>query len=75
MLVIPAIAGLLTLFFGMVTIDSGLNRRSQEICSANVTMCPQCDQYCDYWKLSDSCFLSKAGLFLVQKSACPNIIM
>ena len=22
-------------------------------------MCPQCDCHCDYWKLSDSCFLSK----------------
>ena len=25
----------------------------------NITMCPICDKYCDFWKLSDSCFNSK----------------
>ena len=36
---------------------------SFEICDeegiGNLTMCPVCDYYCDYWKLHDSCFLSK----------------
>ena len=38
---------------------------SSEICDSsesgfgNITMCPICDNYCGYWKLSDSCFNSK----------------
>ena len=36
---------------------------STEICdvniSGNITMCPICDNYCDFWKLSRSCFNSK----------------
>ena len=24
-------------------------------------MCPECDQYCPYWKLKKSCFLSKVA--------------
>ena len=34
----------------------------------NITMCPQCDRYCDYWKLSDSCFNSKIA-YLFDNSA------
>ena len=38
-------------------------RLSFEICDedgiGNLTMCPVCDIFCDFWKLSDSCFLSK----------------
>lgn len=35
--------------------------KSQEICteSANLTMCPLCDQSCDYWSLSESCLHTK----------------
>ena len=36
---------------------------SLDICDengmGNTTMCPQCDIYCPYWKLKDSCPLSK----------------
>lgn len=36
---------------------------SIDICNKStygkVMMCPQCDRYCDYVPLSDSCFLSK----------------
>ena len=63
MLVIPTVIGLLTFVFGLLTINTRLNQSSLDICDAvgsgNTTMCPQCDVYCDYWKLSDSCFLSK----------------
>ena len=63
MLVAPTVAGLLTLLFGMMTMDSSLNQGSLEICNAsnsgNTTMCPVCDTFCDFWSLSESCFLSK----------------
>ena len=63
MLIIPTILGILTLLFGFVTIGSSLNRSSLDICdkegTGNTLMCPQCDMYCDYWRLSDSCFLSQ----------------
>ena len=26
--------------------------------TGNITMCPTCEVYCPYWKLSDSCNLS-----------------
>ena len=36
---------------------------SLDICDENgmgqTVMCPQCDTYCDYWFLKDSCVLSK----------------
>ena len=98
MLILPAIIGLLVIMFGLVTINTRLNRTrylfylilnsnipiadikdkliinhkilrnsnfSTEICDmseggfGNITMCPICDKYCDFWKLSDSCFNSK----------------
>ena len=32
-----------------------------DICALDagkLTMCPQCDEYCPFWPLKDSCFLS-----------------
>ena len=38
-------------------------RSSEEICSDDIfgklDMCPECDKYCNYWQLSNSCFLSR----------------
>ena len=35
---------------------------SIEICdnSTDINMCPACDNFCDYWKLSDICYYNKA---------------
>lgn len=34
---------------------------SADVCSKadNITMCPLCDKFCDYWKLSDTCVHAK----------------
>jgi anoctamin-1 len=33
---------------------------SQEICrNENVSMCPACDHFCDYWELKETCLHSK----------------
>ena len=30
---------------------------------ANVTMCPICDQFCQFWSLGDACMMTKAKYF------------
>ncbi|XP_065224675.1 anoctamin-2-like [Planococcus citri] len=55
-LLIPAsIFGLIVFLYGFLTIKG--DGFSADICekSENITMCPLCDKYCDYWKLSDTC--------------------
>lgn len=38
------------------------NQLAREACdpsAENVIMCPQCDKTCDYWRLSETCLVSK----------------
>ncbi len=63
MLIIPAVVGIFCVLFGAVTINTPLNQAGREICDeegmGQTVMCPQCDKFCPYWKLVDSCFLSQ----------------
>ncbi|XP_065225238.1 anoctamin-2-like [Planococcus citri] len=55
-LLIPAsILGLIVFFYGILTINGDI--LSNGICDKtnNITMCPLCDNNCDYWKLSETC--------------------
>ncbi|CAL8405415.1 unnamed protein product [Arctogadus glacialis] len=58
MLFPAALVGLLVFLYGVLTLDHC--QVSKEICQAtDVIMCPICDQYCPYLKLSDSCIYAK----------------
>ncbi|KAM9313105.1 anoctamin-4 [Gastrophryne carolinensis] len=58
MLFPAAIIGLFVFLYGMFTLDSC--QVSREICEAtNITMCPLCDKYCPFMRLSDSCVYAK----------------
>ncbi|XP_067940609.1 anoctamin-5-like [Watersipora subatra] len=59
-LIFPSILGIITFIIGVTTISSA-NSPSHEICGTlgRTIMCPSCDQSCDYWRLSDSCFYSR----------------
>ncbi|CAJ0931668.1 unnamed protein product [Ranitomeya imitator] len=54
--------------------DFTLNEENKEICqAANVTMCPLCDKYCPYMRLSDSCVYAKKrtnGIHAQNKPIC-----
>ncbi|KAM9327575.1 anoctamin-4-like [Pholidichthys leucotaenia] len=58
MLFPAALVGLLVFLYGLLTLEHC--QVSKEICQASdVVMCPICDQYCPYLKLSDSCIYAK----------------
>ncbi|CAK9298488.1 unnamed protein product [Gordionus sp. m RMFG-2023] len=61
MLIPAALVGILWLFYGLLTIDNYIP--TKELCdkngTGNITMCPLCDEFCTFWKLSDSCLYSK----------------
>ncbi|KAG7497295.1 anoctamin-4 isoform X1 [Solea senegalensis] len=58
MLFPAALVGLLVFVYGIFTLDHC--QVSKEICQAtDVIMCPICDQYCPYLRLSDSCIYAK----------------
>ncbi|XP_068128907.1 anoctamin-4 isoform X2 [Hyperolius riggenbachi] len=58
MLFPAAIIGLFVFLYGLFTLDNC--QVSREICQAtNITMCPLCDEYCPYMRLSDSCLYAK----------------
>ncbi|XP_016889956.1 anoctamin-4-like isoform X1 [Cynoglossus semilaevis] len=58
MLVPAALVGLLVFLYGVFTLDQF--QVSKEICQAtDIIMCPICDQYCPYLRLSDSCVYAK----------------
>ncbi|XP_074041423.1 anoctamin-2 isoform X3 [Leptinotarsa decemlineata] len=57
MLIPASIVGICCLLYGVFTLNS--DTLSRDICSKNITMCPQCDKYCDYWNLQSSCTYSK----------------
>ncbi|XP_066540933.1 anoctamin-1 [Hoplias malabaricus] len=61
-LLIPASAmGIVVFLYGWLTVDT--NVPSQEMCDKrlNFTMCPLCDQVCDYWQLSSMCSTARAS--------------
>ncbi|XP_058804828.1 anoctamin-4-like isoform X2 [Phymastichus coffea] len=60
MLIPASIAGIITFFYGLITIKS--NRLADDTCSnwaKNTIMCPQCDKTCDFWRLSETCLLTR----------------
>ncbi|XP_029969201.1 anoctamin-4-like [Salarias fasciatus] len=58
MLFPAALVGLLVFLYGVFTLEHC--QVSKEICqSTEVIMCPICDQYCPYLRLSDSCIYAK----------------
>ncbi|XP_046720822.1 anoctamin-1 isoform X2 [Silurus meridionalis] len=61
-LLIPASAmGIVVFLYGWMTVDT--NIPSQEMCDKrlNFTMCPLCDEVCDYWQLSSMCSTAQAS--------------
>ncbi|KAK1168766.1 hypothetical protein AOXY_G9630 [Acipenser oxyrinchus oxyrinchus] len=57
---IPAsVVGIIVFLYGCATLDT--NIPSLEMCEHNFTMCPLCDQFCDYWNLSTACSTAKAS--------------
>lgn len=62
MLIPAAIVGVLCLIYGAVTLHS--DSLSKDICSKDIVMCPRCDKYCDYWKLSEGCTYAKIQHFI-----------
>ncbi|XP_071762788.1 anoctamin-4-like [Centroberyx gerrardi] len=58
MLFPAALVGLLVFLYGLFTLEHC--QVSKEICQAtDIIMCPICDQYCPYQRLSDSCIYAK----------------
>ncbi|XP_069757176.1 anoctamin-9-like isoform X2 [Narcine bancroftii] len=58
MLIPAALCGILVFVYGLFRFEN--NQVSKEICEAHTTiMCPQCDQGCSFWKLSNTCAYSK----------------
>ncbi|XP_072311063.1 anoctamin-4-like isoform X1 [Eucyclogobius newberryi] len=58
MLFPAALVGLLVFLYGLFTLEHC--QVSKEICeSTDIVMCPICDQYCPYLRLSDSCIYAK----------------
>uniref|UniRef100_A0A1A8K498 Anoctamin n=1 Tax=Nothobranchius kuhntae TaxID=321403 RepID=A0A1A8K498_NOTKU len=58
MLFPAAVVGLLVFLYGFFTLEHC--PVSKEICQAtDIIMCPICDQYCPYLRLSDSCIYAK----------------
>uniref|UniRef100_A0A7N6F780 Anoctamin n=1 Tax=Anabas testudineus TaxID=64144 RepID=A0A7N6F780_ANATE len=58
MLFPAALVGLLVFLYGVFTLEQC--QVSKEICQAtDVIMCPICDEYCPYLRLSDSCIYAK----------------
>ena len=60
-------SGIICLIYSLCTFHTPLNSVSEDICSeggaGNLTMCPVCDRFCEYWKLKDSCILSQLTYF------------
>ncbi|XP_078797817.1 anoctamin-4-like isoform X6 [Oryzias latipes] len=62
MLFPAALVGLCVFLYGVFTLDDC--QVSKEICqSTEIIMCPICDQYCPYLRLSDSCIYAKVTHF------------
>ncbi|KAJ8918004.1 hypothetical protein NQ315_011457 [Exocentrus adspersus] len=62
MLMPLAAASLLCVVYGLVTLGTSENARSNEICNSDILMCPRCHfKDCKYTKLSNSCIQSHVG--------------
>ncbi|CAJ1057315.1 anoctamin-1-like [Xyrichtys novacula] len=61
MLIPASLVGVIVFLYGCATVDD--NIPSMEICHPrnNITMCPQCDGVCSYWKLSTACGTARAS--------------
>uniref|UniRef100_A0AC35U6X5 Anoctamin n=1 Tax=Rhabditophanes sp. KR3021 TaxID=114890 RepID=A0AC35U6X5_9BILA len=62
LLIFPAIIGLIVVIAGVSTYHNDIP--SNDICGTDgigstTFLCPSCEKYCDFTKLSDSCFYSK----------------
>lgn len=59
MLIAVAIFGIVCIVVGALTLPQ--DTLSVDMCDPrlNITMCPQCDLECDYWKLDDACIYSE----------------
>ncbi|XP_049825597.1 anoctamin-5-like isoform X2 [Aethina tumida] len=57
MLIPASFVGILCLIYAVLTLKT--DDISQDICNSDVLMCPRCDKYCDYWKLSEGCTYAK----------------
>ncbi|CAB1346060.1 unnamed protein product [Coregonus sp. 'balchen'] len=71
MLFPAALVGLMVFLYGWFTLDHC--QVSKEICQAtDIIMCPICDEYCPYLRLSDSCIYAKniLGAFVAQPAFC-----
>ncbi|XP_068908006.1 anoctamin-1-like isoform X4 [Tenebrio molitor] len=62
MLIPASIVGVLCLVYGALTLNS--DTISQDICNLDIVMCPRCDKFCDYWKLSEGCLYGKIQHFV-----------
>jgi len=61
MLIPPSIVGIICFIYGLTTLSTDIP--TQDICGgsmANTTMCPICDEFCDFWQLNDACTMTKA---------------
>uniref|UniRef100_A0A8C5NEJ9 Anoctamin n=1 Tax=Gouania willdenowi TaxID=441366 RepID=A0A8C5NEJ9_GOUWI len=61
MLIPASLVGIIVFLYGCATVNDDIP--SMEIChpKTNITMCPQCDQVCSYWKLSTACGTARAS--------------
>lgn len=62
MLIPASLVGLLCIIYAAFTLKS--NSLCNDICTKNITMCPLCDKYCNFWNLSDTCTYSKIAHFI-----------
>eukprot|EP00092_Neocalanus_flemingeri_P069742 GFUD01085523.1.p1 GENE.GFUD01085523.1~~GFUD01085523.1.p1 ORF type:complete len:945 (+),score=222.25 GFUD01085523.1:241-3075(+) len=64
MLIPPSIVGIFCFLYGVLTYSTDIPIK--EICDGamgNTTMCPICDEFCDFWSLRDSCKMTQAKYF------------
>ncbi|KAK9870211.1 hypothetical protein WA026_006295 [Henosepilachna vigintioctopunctata] len=62
MLIPAAIVGVLCFLFGIFTLNK--DEVVKDVCNLDIVMCPRCDKYCDYWKLSEGCTYAKIQHFI-----------
>ncbi|KAL3266179.1 hypothetical protein HHI36_010363 [Cryptolaemus montrouzieri] len=62
MLIPAAVVGLLCFLFGIFSLNTDI--AVDDICNMDIIMCPRCDKYCDYWRLSESCTYAKIQHFI-----------
>ncbi|XP_069685470.1 anoctamin-5-like isoform X2 [Periplaneta americana] len=55
----PSIVGVICFIYSCLTLHT--DQPSQDICNThlNITMCPTCDYFCDYWDLEETCLHAK----------------